>query len=45
MHLRNFGADERSLKQDNNATQDEATKMAENNWGPVLRGLKETAEK
>jgi uncharacterized protein YndB with AHSA1/START domain len=34
-----------TLKQDNNATQDEANKMAENNWGPVLKGLKETAEK
>jgi uncharacterized protein YndB with AHSA1/START domain len=34
-----------TLKQDNNATQDEANKMAEDNWGPVLKGLKETAEK
>ena len=34
-----------TLKQDNNATQDEANKMAEQNWGPVLEGLKETAEK
>jgi uncharacterized protein YndB with AHSA1/START domain len=34
-----------TLKQDNNATQDEANKMAEDNWGPVLNGLKETAEK
>ena len=34
-----------TLTQDNNATQEEADKMAENNWGPVLNGLKETAEK
>ena len=34
-----------TLKQDNNATEEEATKMAEDNWGPVLMGLKETAEK
>jgi uncharacterized protein YndB with AHSA1/START domain len=34
-----------TLKQDNNATQDEANKMAEDNWGPVLKGLKETVEK
>jgi uncharacterized protein YndB with AHSA1/START domain len=34
-----------TLRQDNNASQDEANKMAENNWGPVLMGLKETAEK
>jgi uncharacterized protein YndB with AHSA1/START domain len=34
-----------TLKQDNNATQGEANKMAEENWGPVLKGLKETAEK
>lgn len=34
-----------TLKQDNNATQAEADKMAEDNWGPVLEGLKETAEK
>jgi uncharacterized protein YndB with AHSA1/START domain len=33
------------LTQDNNATQEEADKMAENNWGPMLQGLKETAEK
>jgi uncharacterized protein YndB with AHSA1/START domain len=33
-----------TLKQDNNATQEEATKMAEDNWGPVLKGLKETVE-
>ena len=34
-----------TLRQDNNATQAEADKMAEENWGPVLDGLKETAEK
>ncbi|MEA2681841.1 MAG: hypothetical protein QOK05_169 [Chloroflexota bacterium] len=34
-----------TLTQDNNATQEDADKMAENNWGPVLEGLKETAEK
>jgi hypothetical protein len=27
------------------ATQEDADKMAENNWGPVLQGLKATAEK
>ena len=34
-----------TLRQDNNPTQEEANQMAENNWGPVLEGLKETAEK
>ena len=34
-----------TLRQDNNATQEEAEAMAENNWGPVLEGLKEVAEK
>ena len=34
-----------TLKQDNNATQEEADKMAENNWGPVLEGLKAVVEK
>ena len=34
-----------TLTQDNNATQTEADAMAENNWGPVLQGLKATAEK
>ena len=34
-----------TLRQDNNATQEDANKMAENNWGPVLEGLKKTAEK
>jgi len=33
-----------TLRQDNNATQEEAEKMAKDNWGPVLKGLKETAE-
>ena len=34
-----------TLTQDNNATQAEADAMAEKNWGPVLQGLKATAEK
>ena len=34
-----------TLTQDNNPTKDEAEKMARDNWGPVLQGLKETAEK
>ena len=34
-----------TLIQDNNATQEEADKMASDNWGPVLNGLKETVEK
>ena len=33
-----------SLTQDNNPTQDEADAMAENNWGPMLDGLKAVAE-
>jgi uncharacterized protein YndB with AHSA1/START domain len=33
-----------TLTQDNNPSQEEADKMAENNWGPVLKGLKETVE-
>ncbi|HEX9098240.1 MAG TPA: SRPBCC family protein [Candidatus Dormibacteraeota bacterium] len=33
-----------TLIQDNNPTQEEADKMAKDNWGPVLDGLKETAE-
>ena len=33
-----------TLRQDNNPTQEEAEMMAKNNWGPVLEGLKETAE-
>ena len=34
-----------TLRQDNNPTQEEAVKMAEDNWGPMLQGLKQTAEK
>jgi uncharacterized protein YndB with AHSA1/START domain len=34
-----------TLTQDNNPTKEVAEKMAKDNWGPVLRGLKETAEK
>jgi uncharacterized protein YndB with AHSA1/START domain len=34
-----------TLTQDNNATQEEADGMAKDNWGPVLEGLKQTAEK
>jgi uncharacterized protein YndB with AHSA1/START domain len=34
-----------TLTQDNNATQEEADKMAADNWGPMLEGLKEAAEK
>lgn len=34
-----------TLTQDNNASQEEADIMAEQNWGPVLRALKETAER
>ena len=34
-----------TLKQDNNASQEEADTMAEKNWGPVLEGLKAVAEK
>ncbi|HVH72516.1 MAG TPA: SRPBCC domain-containing protein [Candidatus Dormibacteraeota bacterium] len=33
-----------TLKQDNNASQEEANTMAEKNWGPVLEGLKAVAE-
>jgi len=32
------------LIQDNNPSQEEADKMAANNWAPVLQGLRETAE-
>lgn len=32
------------LIQDNNPSQEEADKMAANNWAPVLQGLKKTAE-
>ncbi len=34
-----------TLSQDNNATQEDAERMAENSWGPVLLGLKATAER
>jgi uncharacterized protein YndB with AHSA1/START domain len=34
-----------TLTQDNNPTQAEADKMAQDNWAPMLEGLKETAEK
>lgn len=34
-----------TLTQDNNPTQEEADKMAKDNWGPVLKGLKQTVEK
>jgi uncharacterized protein YndB with AHSA1/START domain len=33
-----------TLRQDNNASQEEADNMAENNWGPVLEGLKAIVE-
>ncbi len=33
-----------TLTQDNNPTQEDADKMADDNWGPVLNGLKDTAE-
>ena len=34
-----------TLTQDNNATQEEAEKMANQNWGPVMEGVKAVAEK
>jgi uncharacterized protein YndB with AHSA1/START domain len=34
-----------TLTQDNNATQAEADAMARDNWGPMLEGLRKTAEK
>ncbi len=34
-----------TLQQDNNASQEEADKMAKSNWGPVLDGIKDVAEK
>jgi uncharacterized protein YndB with AHSA1/START domain len=40
----NNGTTELTVKQDNNATQEEADSMAENNWRPVLEGLKKVAE-
>lgn len=33
-----------TLTQDNNPTQEDADRMAVNNWGPMLQGLKKTAE-
>jgi uncharacterized protein YndB with AHSA1/START domain len=33
-----------AVEQDNNASQEEADSMAENNWGPVLEGIKKVAE-
>lgn len=39
------GSTKLTLTQDNNPTQEEADKMAESNWGPMLVGLKETAER
>jgi len=34
-----------TLTQDNNPSQEEADKMADDNWGPVLDALKETVER
>jgi uncharacterized protein YndB with AHSA1/START domain len=34
-----------ALTQSNNPSQEEADKMAEYNWGPVLQGLKDVVEK
>ena len=34
-----------TLKQDKNASQEQADTMAEKNWGPVLEGLRAVAEK
>jgi len=34
-----------TLTQDNNPSQEEADKMAADNWGPVLDALRETVEK
>jgi uncharacterized protein YndB with AHSA1/START domain len=39
------GTTKLTLTQDNNATKEEAEQMANDNWGPVLQGLKETVEK
>jgi uncharacterized protein YndB with AHSA1/START domain len=33
-----------TVRQDNNASQEDADKMAANNWGPVLEGVKAVAE-
>jgi hypothetical protein len=32
------------VRQDNNASQEDADRMAANNWGPVLEGVKAVAE-
>ena len=34
-----------TLRQDNNPSAREARKMADDNWGPVLEGLKTSVEK
>lgn len=34
-----------TVGQDNNATQADADSMAENNWGPVLEGIRVLVEK
>jgi len=39
------GKTDLTLIQDNNPSQQEADKMAKDNWAPVLKDLKETAEK
>ena len=50
-HTVTYELDERAgktiltIKQDNNPSQDDADAMAENNWGPVLEGLKAVVEK
>lgn len=33
-----------TVAQDNNASKEEADSVAENNWGPVLEGIKKVAE-
>ena len=38
------GKNNLTLTQDNNPSQEEADKMAANNWAPVLQGLKKTVE-
>jgi uncharacterized protein YndB with AHSA1/START domain len=49
-HTVTYELDERAgkttltVKQDNNATQEDADTMAANNWGPVLEGIKRIAE-
>jgi uncharacterized protein YndB with AHSA1/START domain len=39
------GRTQLTLKQSNNASQEEADRMAQNNWRPVIEGLKKVAEK